>query len=207
MDGGGLQYAMREAKVPIPLNAPYFTIATKRIQSTMILVLAFLNDHTTTDDGDDGDSLTRNLESISFDSSWSGTDCIVTFNYSQPIPDDDATIHTTTNNTNTNTNTMKNHNDPPTTTNNKYKHWIQQANALCQNCNVTSLILRSKKKKLLFGRDPPILHDQLQISYYDPPQQQQQQSGSLSQDEPLTNIIHTSICTTDDNTPTIHQSQ
>jgi len=139
----GLQYAMRMAKRPIPLGGDYFPIATRRIQCVMRDILFTLNSDT-----DDMNLLRTNLASVSFDSSWNEEDCIVTFNYNQPIGVTSTSIIT-----------FKDGKNEVLT------HLIKQAETLLQECKITTLILRSKKKKIIIGRTPSYLSDEIQIFF------------------------------------------
>ena len=140
---GDLQYAMRSANQAIPLGGDYFPIATPRIQNVMKLVVKYL--HTKDNENEDKDGykyklLRNHLSSVSFASSWNNDmDCIATFNYCQPV------------------------------------HVCQESKAMlmaeaetfCSDCDITTIILRSKKMKEVAGRIPPFIDDVLHLKMGD----------------------------------------
>ena len=80
---GGFEYAMRTQGKAIPIGAPYFPIANRRIQATMKILLEdiLLN-------ASDYPNIVRGLTSVTFSSAWHDTpesDCIVTLMYGEPI--------------------------------------------------------------------------------------------------------------------------
>lgn len=133
-----LHYAMRQNRSAKLLGADYFPIATPRIQNVMKVLMNVLNEASKSHDGsfvnyaDENtiapsfNVLKRNLSSASFVSSWNqNRDCIVTFNYDQPIyqsPSD-------------------------------FEFIIKEATLVCQLCNISAIILRSKKKKVIVDRN------------------------------------------------------
>lgn len=141
-----LQYAMRTLQKAVPLGGEYFPIATARIQHVMKLIIHKLN----LKDEDSGDRQSRqtgstytyqrlrnNLASISFASSWNdGGDCIVTMNFSKPISDQSGDYAA---------------------------ELTSQGNQFCRDCLITTLVLRSKKKKLVFGREPLYINDTIHV--------------------------------------------
>mmetsp|Transcript_8983 Transcript_8983/g.13961 ORF Transcript_8983/g.13961 Transcript_8983/m.13961 type:complete len:453 (+) Transcript_8983:1-1359(+) len=135
---GLLGYAMRSEQIAIPLNGDYFPIATRRIQQVMKLTAKNLNATTTDDKRVFRFPLLRtHLSSVSFVSSWNDTmDCIVTLNYCLPIYVD----------------------------NDNKAELLSQAEILCTECQITSLILRSKKKMEVVGRAPPYINDTLYLN-------------------------------------------
>lgn len=149
--GSALCFAMRSKRMPKPLNGDHFPIATPRIQEVMKLVAKNLNARRTiegnlNDDSSENENLDQSgfqfnqlrtdLSSVSFVSSWNeDMDCITTFNYCQPIHVDEET---------------------------KIK-LISEAHVFCSKCNITTLILRSKKMKEVAGRFPPHINDVLHL--------------------------------------------
>jgi len=132
-----LCYAMRSEQTPIPLNGEYFPIATHRIQEVMKVMIQNLNATSTVDQKEFRFNLLRkDLSSVSFVSSWGETmDCITTLNYCEPfyVTDNDKTI------------------------------LLLEAQLFCTECNITSLILRSKKRMEVVGRAPPCINDILYL--------------------------------------------
>lgn len=132
-----LCYAMRSERTPIPLNGEFFPIATHRIQEVMKAMIRNLNATTTVDQKEFRFSLLRtHLSSVSFVSSWGETmDCITTLNYCEPIyvTNDDKSI------------------------------LLSEAQLFCTECNITSLILRSKKRMEVVGRALPCINDILYL--------------------------------------------
>jgi 23S rRNA (uracil1939-C5)-methyltransferase len=143
-----LEYAMRQQRKVIPLGNSAFPIATPRIQQAMKLVLVALNQL-------DTDSVLRDhLSSITFASSWrtgammkrqnniindatvSDDDCLVTLNYGQALPIDSA----------------------------GEDMWKDQArDCLLQNCHLTTVTGRSKKRALVVGREPSRIEDAIYL--------------------------------------------
>ena len=136
-----LQYAMRSAKTAISLNCDHFPIATPRIQHVMKLVLRELNARISENDSAFKYTLLRtDLSSVSFASSWAvNMDCIATFNYCTPIHVNNETK----------------------------QQLLAEANEFCVDCNITTLILRSKKMKEIAGRIPPFIDDLLHLKRQD----------------------------------------
>ncbi len=138
-----LCFAMRSKKIAKPLNSDHFPIATPRIQCAMKLVVENLNKRYNVDQGNQiykspfvFNQLRTHLCSASFVSSWNDDlDCIATFNYSQPLYSDETS---------------------------KQK-MLSEAGLLCSKCNITTLILRSKKMKEVVGRSPPYIDDVLYL--------------------------------------------
>lgn len=150
-----LHYAMRQNKKAVVIGADYFPVATQRIQDVMKLVMKSFNRNSISGDDiknmEDGkederipsssfESLKVNLSSASFVSSWNhDMDCIVTLNYDKPIFESESELQLS----------------------------MSQAEALCLKCNITTLILRSKKKKIMAGwkdHSTPFLRDTIQIA-------------------------------------------
>ncbi len=145
---GFLFYAMRSERTPKSLNGDHFPIATRRIQEVMKLVVKCLNlksqdNPNGSDSGEIKFSFNRmrsNLSSVSFVSSWcNDMDCIATFNYCNPI----------------------------FTNEKNQKILLTEAHAFFIKCNVTTLILRSKKMKRVIGRCPPYIDDVLHLNLSD----------------------------------------
>jgi tRNA/tmRNA/rRNA uracil-C5-methylase (TrmA/RlmC/RlmD family) len=79
---GDFHYAMRTQGKAIPIGAPYFPIATRRIQESMTTLI---EDILTSSDFSD---LVRGLTSLTFSSAWHDTpeaDCTVTLMYGEPV--------------------------------------------------------------------------------------------------------------------------
>ncbi len=153
---GILHYAMRQNKQAMKIGSDHFPIATTRIQNVMNLVMRSFNSSVVINEYDDNkggssssnklmstpsfDSLKRNLSSVSFVSSWNhDMDCIATFNYDKPIGSGEA----------------------------EQTLLVNEAEALCNECNITALILRSKGKKIIAGWDhnsSPCIRDTIYIS-------------------------------------------
>ena len=80
---GGLEYAMRTQGKAIPIGAPYFPIATRRIQAAMSILMEEILVNSS-----DFPDIARGLTSLTFSSAWHDTpesDCIVTLMYGEPI--------------------------------------------------------------------------------------------------------------------------
>lgn len=158
-----LQYAMRCCKQAVPLQADYFPVATPRIQTAMNIVMKLLNlvnkcadKHKTSGAvsfcGYKYERLRKYLSSVSFVSSWGDDlDCVVTFNYCEPIyhSTDDAT---------TDCNDHENCNGSffkGDASNNKSRSQIlAQATEFFLDCrdSISCLILRSKNLKETIGK-------------------------------------------------------
>jgi tRNA/tmRNA/rRNA uracil-C5-methylase (TrmA/RlmC/RlmD family) len=142
--GSKVHYAMRQNRKAVLIGDDYFPIATPRIQDVMKLVMKAFNNNLTMDSNDDSTTrstfgyLKNHLSSASFVSSWNrDLDCIVTFNYDQPINECEDEL----------------------------KLLLNEAEDFCSICNITTLILRSRKKKIIAGRkDHPFIRDVIQIS-------------------------------------------
>jgi 23S rRNA (uracil1939-C5)-methyltransferase len=134
-----LQYAMRSAKNAILLGGDHFPIATPRIQQIMKHVLKELNGRYACSENNKAIKyplLRSDLSSVSFASSWNNDmDCIATFNYCSPIHANQGTK----------------------------EELLKEANDFCRDCNITTLILRSKKMKEIAGRLPPYIDDVLHL--------------------------------------------
>lgn len=136
-ENGNFEYAMRSAQTPILLNSDFFPIATKRIQEAMKIVLKNLNARDDISDFGQNGSYKFNvfrthISSISFASSWNDDmDCIVTFNYCQPIYNCDESKD----------------------------EMLAEAAQFCKESEITSLILRAKKVKEIVGRKPIFIQD------------------------------------------------
>jgi tRNA/tmRNA/rRNA uracil-C5-methylase (TrmA/RlmC/RlmD family) len=152
---GMLHYAMRQKKQALKIGSDCFPIATTRIQNVMKLVMRSFNCNIMTDQDfikkDESiisnasfDSLKRNLSSVSFVSSWNhDMDCIATFNYDKPIGNNAS----------------------------EQALFVSEAEALCAECNLTALILRSKGKKIITGwhhNSLPCIRDTINISIPSP---------------------------------------
>ena len=130
---GLLCYAMRQNKQACVIGADYFPIANTRIQNVMRLVLQSFNHREGYIKQDCKESkkipfdlLQANISSVSFASSWNqNLDCIVTFNYDKPIVDNDFGY--------------------------ERELLMEQATTLSSKCNITALILRSRKVKIIAG--------------------------------------------------------
>lgn len=153
---GILHYAMRQNKKALEIGSDYFPIATTRIQNVMKLVMRSFNCSIVINEDVDNkdrssssnklmstpsfDSLKRNLSSVSFVSSWNhDMDCIATFNYNKPIDNGES----------------------------EQTLLVSEAEALCIECNITALILRSKGKKIIAGwhhNSSPCIRDTIYIS-------------------------------------------
>ena len=129
-------YAMRHAKTAMAIESDSFPIATPRIQNVMKSILHALNDH---DGTNPFENLGRDLTSISFASSWHEEGaCIVTLNYSIPLPRSSCDGGDSS----------------------KKWHALQlEGRKLCTSCSITSLMLRSKKRQIVLGQNPPYLLD------------------------------------------------
>ena len=204
--GSDICYGMRSKKTACSIEADYFPIATRRIQSVMSLLLKCLNethyeqqrnndskdDNSSNGADDHGDrdrdsrkvykfqTLRDHLASISFVSSWNANaitntntstsveeeqaDCIVTLNYSEPI----YTIHNDNDNDqdhesqSTHFSTSKC--QSPSRSRSKFEI-RREAEEVCDKCNITSMILRSKKKKEVVGRSPVFVDDVILLTF------------------------------------------
>ena len=85
-DVNELEYAMRVKNKPVPINATSFPIATQRIQVAMASFLELINRQAESS----SILLASRPASISFDSSWDGQDCTATINYTDHLPDKEA---------------------------------------------------------------------------------------------------------------------
>mmetsp|Transcript_21492 Transcript_21492/g.31656 ORF Transcript_21492/g.31656 Transcript_21492/m.31656 type:complete len:458 (-) Transcript_21492:25-1398(-) len=129
-----LRFAMRSKQVAVPLGADFFPIATPRIQDVMRKVMNQIN---LTDEGMFNQTLKGSLASASFASSWNAQkDCIVTLNFNNPIHNRETS---------------------------EISELIEWGESLCQECQITTLILRSKKMVLNVGRSPPFIDDTIHI--------------------------------------------
>ena len=173
-----LHYAMRQNKEAVLINANYFPIATPRIQNVMKRIMEAFNqeisDNESNSDSNSNDAtsntndninhssnvltsnsstfekLKKHLSSASFVSSWNDDlDCIVTFNYDQPIG-------------------IVNDESSPSSDESPTLLMIRkEAEELCSKCNISTLILRSKKKKMIAGghrKQHPFIRDVIHIS-------------------------------------------
>lgn len=129
-----LHYAMRSKHVAVPLGADFFPIATPRIQEVMKKMIYQINQ---TDEGMFNQTLKGSLASASFASSWNEQkDCIVTLNFNNPIHNRETS---------------------------EISELVDWGESLCELCQITTLILRSKKMVLNVGRVPPFIDDTLHI--------------------------------------------
>eukprot|EP00546_Thalassionema_frauenfeldii_P003199 CAMPEP_0178937912 /NCGR_PEP_ID=MMETSP0786-20121207/26034_1 /TAXON_ID=186022 /ORGANISM="Thalassionema frauenfeldii, Strain CCMP 1798" /LENGTH=197 /DNA_ID=CAMNT_0020616563 /DNA_START=48 /DNA_END=638 /DNA_ORIENTATION=- len=125
---------MRSEQTPIPLNGEYFPIATHRIQEVMKVMIQNLNATSTVDQKEFRFNLLRkDLSSVSFVSSWGETMDCITTLNYFYVTDNDKTI------------------------------LLLEAQLFCTECNITSLILRSKKRMEVVGRAPPCINDILYL--------------------------------------------
>ena len=204
--GSDICYGMRSKKTACSIEADYFPIATRRIQSVMSLLLKCLNethyeqqrDNDSKDDNssngadDHGDrdrdrdsrkvykfqTLRDHLASISFVSSWNANastntststsveeeqaDCIVTLNYSEPI----YTIHNDDDNDQDHESQSTHFSTSKCQSPSRSKSEIRkEAEEVCDKCNITSMILRSKKKKEVVGRSPVFVDDVILLTF------------------------------------------
>ena len=113
---GKFEYAMRTNQKVIPIAT--FPIALKRIQIVMSKLLGCMNEPK----HDIVTFLSRQPSSIAFASSWDGSDCVVTVNYGEPLPDTSSVEETA---------------------------WYAQAGTLRALCNIQALTGRSRKRKLV----------------------------------------------------------
>lgn len=160
-----MQYAMRCCKEAVPLQTDYFPVATPRIQKVMKLVMGRLNHRQTLVIDNQNptaekvhwymhykyECIRKNLSSISFVASWrDDLDCVVTFNYSQPLYDYDNDV------------TMD---AASTVCDNSRTKMLSQAAEFFRDCNdsISSLILRSKNLKETIGRPLFYIEDVLYL--------------------------------------------
>jgi tRNA/tmRNA/rRNA uracil-C5-methylase (TrmA/RlmC/RlmD family) len=140
------EYAMRSRGSIKKLNCSFFPIASRRIQTTMTMLLDALN---STRNGNDSSTeksclsegyecnasdtyrfpiLREHLASVSFTSSWDERECLVTLHYSHPgLPSTSG--HTSFNET-------------------RLEQWIVQAEEVRLKCNATNLSGRSRRVHL-----------------------------------------------------------
>jgi SAM-dependent methyltransferases related to tRNA (uracil-5-)-methyltransferase len=157
-----LQYAMRCCKQAVPLQADYFPVATPRIQKAMNNVMELLNlvnkcadNHKTSGTvsfcGYKYERLRKYLSSVSFVSSWNDDlDCVVTFNYCEPIYySTDATTNNCNDHENCNGSFFQGD-----ASNKSRSQLLSQATEFFVDCHdsISCLILRSKNLKETIGK-------------------------------------------------------